>query len=73
MRTRVERSNHEDITASDLISVEQVCLLLGVGRSTLQRWRAFAPEFPKPVCIGPNTIRFYRRELLQRLRTRERT
>ena len=66
------QSKVADPAGGELISVEQVCHLLSIARSTLQRWRVENPEFPRPVSIGPNTIRFHRRELTEWLHNRER-
>ena len=46
-----------EIVAVDdrLLSTADVCARLGVGRSTLIRWRE-DPDFPRPLQLGPQRI-----------------
>ncbi|MGL6424459.1 helix-turn-helix transcriptional regulator [Aeromonas hydrophila] len=47
-----------------LIAISEVTRRLGVSRSTIERLRRKADEnFPQPIRIGPNSIRFNTDEL----------
>ncbi len=40
-----------------ILSYKKVSERLGVGRSSLYRYRSEIPDFPKPVRLGPQTRR----------------
>lgn len=45
------------------LSVEGVCFMLGVSRSTLDRMRG-EPSFPQPLIVGKRMLRFPRAAVL---------
>ena len=45
----------ETAAESRILSAAAVCARLGVGRSTLVRWRK-DPGFPRPLQLGPQRI-----------------
>ncbi|CAM7659210.1 MULTISPECIES: helix-turn-helix transcriptional regulator [Klebsiella/Raoultella group] len=47
-----------------LLTVKQLCIRLGISRSTVERLRR-SPEssFPEAIYIGPNSVRFSETEI----------
>jgi len=46
-----------------MLTMNEVLALLGVNRTTLYRW-VWKNEFPKPLKVGPSTVRFYEDEVV---------
>ena len=53
----VDASKKPAFRPGTLIRVADVCELLSVSVTTVWRWRS-KEAFPKPVKLGPNTVRF---------------
>ncbi len=54
----------------EILRIKEVCRLLKIGRTTLDRWRQ-DPEFPRPVKLGPKAVGFLRCDIEEWLEARK--
>lgn len=40
------------------VDIIQVAQRFGVSKATVFRWRQANPDFPPPIRLGPNTVRY---------------
>lgn len=72
---QVTMDEHDEVDFKDeqLLTAAQVCRWLGVTRTTLHRFAAADPTFPKPMRLAPRTLRYQKRVIrdwLNELRSR---
>ena len=68
-------TNNSVSTSVQMLSVEEVAALIGVTRSTIYDWmnvksKRYNASFPKKIKIGPNTVRWVEKQLVEWLQAK---
>lgn len=63
--------SNSDTSLSELLTFSQLKIHFGISRTSAYRWmNADTDSFPKPVQLGPNSVRFRKTEILEWIENR---